>query len=408
MVETVCGQSYCSPKLTTGQGSRAGCGAMRTIAIATFSRAEYSSCLPLLLEIRADQALQLRLVVSGTHLSPEFGYTIKEIEEDGFDIDERLEMLLSSDTPAGAAKALGLATISFADSFSRSRPDILVLVGDRYELLAAASAALLFRIPVAHVSGGDVTEGAIDNQVRYAVTMLSSLHFVSMQAHADRLVQLGVEKSRVFVTGDPALDMLRKITLLTRVKLEESLGVHLNPPVLMVTFHPTTLGDLTAGEETEALLKALEGTDGTLIFSSPGADTQGRMILQRIKAFVQGRRNAFFFANLGQLRYYSLMAQSDLMVGNSSSGIWEAPSFGLPVVNIGDRQKGRLRAGNVLDVASTPECIRAGIELALSKESLLRHSGLANPYGDGMAASRILSVLKDIEIRPHLLRKSFA
>ena len=380
---------------------------MRTIAVATFSRAEYSTCLPLLREIQSDSHLQLRLLVSGTHLSPEFGYTAKEIEADGFAIDERVEMLLSSDTPGGVVTSMGVGTIGLASSFSRCKPDILVLVGDRFELLAAASAALAFRVPVAHVAGGDITEGAVDNQVRYAVSMLSSLHFVAMQAHADRLIQMGEEEWRVFVTGEPALDMIRQMTLLNSAELEERLRVQLRRPVILVTYHPTTLGDLTVEDETSALLEALEGLDGTLIFSSPNADAQGKVIFQRIQSFIRDHVNAYFFANLGQLLYYSLLAEADLMVGNSSSGIWEAPGFKLPVVNIGDRQKGRLRTPNVIDARPQGESIRDAINRGLSPAFRRSLSSLINPYGDGLASQRIVSALKDIDLSSRILQKRF-
>jgi UDP-hydrolysing UDP-N-acetyl-D-glucosamine 2-epimerase len=378
---------------------------MRTIGVVTFSRADFSNCVPLLRAIQADPELKLHLMVSGTHLSPEFGSTEKEIEADGFKVDERIEMLLSSDTSEGMVKSVGLAMIGFADSFSHFRPDILLLVGDRFELLAAAGAALPFRIPVAHLSGGDVTEGAFDNLVRNAVSMVSALHFVAMQAHADRLVEMGEEPSRVFVTGDPALDVIREMSFLTRTELEEHLTLRLIPPVLVVTFHPTTLGLADAAQEIEALLQALDQVEGTVIFTSPNADPEGRDILERIRKFIAGHSHSALFLNLGPLAYYSLLNASDLMVGNSSSGICEAPSFGLPAVNIGDRQRGRLRVGNVIDVECASEAILSGIRKGLTKEFRRSLSGLVSPYGDGMAAPRIVSVLKSIDLGPHLLRK---
>jgi GDP/UDP-N,N'-diacetylbacillosamine 2-epimerase (hydrolysing) len=358
-------------------------------------------------EIKADADLRLHLVVSGMHLSPEFGYTIKEIEADGFEINDRVEMLLSSDTPEGVAKSIGVGTIGFAQSFARDQPDILLLVGDRFELFTVACAALPFRIPLAHVSGGDITEGAIDNQVRYAITMMSHLHFVSMQAHAERLLQIGEEPWRVAVTGDPALDLIRHTKFLSRVELSKSLDLELIPPVMVVTFHPTTLGSMSVIEELEAVLSALARVQGTLILTYPNADTGSRIIIERIRSFAEGRPNTGLFFNLGQLRYYSLLAQADLMVGNTSSGIWESPSFRLPAVNVGERQQGRLCAANVINVPAVPEAIYQAICKGLDPAFRDSLHNLENPYGDGHATSRIIDILKRVKLDKHLLLKHF-
>lgn len=380
---------------------------MRRIGVATSTRSDYSSYLPVLRAIASDPGLELHLLVSGMHLSPEFGYTVTEIEADGFTIHERIEMLLSADTPAAIAKSIGLGTLGLAQSFANLQPDLLLVVGDRFELLAVAAAALPFGIPIAHVSGGDITEGAFDNQVRHAISKLSHLHFVSMQKHADRLIQMGEESWRVIVTGDPALDLLHQITLLTRAELSAVLELELEPPVLLVTFHPTTLGTASVAEEIDCLLEALSHVQATMIFTYPNADTGNREIIERIQRFAASRPRAQCFTHLSQVGYYSLLAQADLMVGNSSSGIWEAPSFHLPAVNIGDRQRGRLQAGNVLDVGFNVDDILSAIQRGLTAEFRASLSDIRNPYGDGYAAPRIVNTLKNVKLGPGLLQKKF-
>ena len=380
---------------------------MRHIGVVTFARSDYSTCLPILQAIEADPELELHLVVSGMHLSPEFGYTVKEIEAEGFEISDQVEMLLSSDTPEGITKSIGLGAIGFAQSFARFEPDIVLIVGDRFELLAVACAALPFRVPIAHVSGGDITEGAIDNQVRHAITKMSHIHFVAMQAHAQRLIQMGEENWRVFVTGDPALDLIRQMKLLGRAELSECLGLELESPILLATFHPTTLGSVGVLDEISSLLAALSRVQGTLVFTYPNADIGSRTIIEHIQESVASRPRSKLFFNLGQLRYYSLLAQADLMVGNSSSGIWEAPSFRLPVVNIGDRQRGRLRAGNVIDVGPDSDAIYHAIRQGLEPSFRASLHHLQNPYGDGQAVPRIVDTLKRIQFGPCLLQKQF-
>ena len=380
---------------------------MKTIGVATFARSEYSNCLPILRAIETDPDLNLHLVVAGMHLSPEFGYTIEEIEKDGFEISDRVEMLLSSDTPEGIAKSIGVGTIGFAQSFARFQPDILLILGDRFELLSAASAALPFRIPIAHAFGGDITEGAIDNQIRHAITKMSHIHFVAMQSHAERLIQMGEEPWRVVVTGDPALDLLHQMKCLSREALSDDLGLKLTPPVLVVTFHPATLGSTNVLEEINSLLAALDRVQGTFILTYPNADAQNRTIVKRMREFVASRPEASLLFSLGQLKYYSLLAQADLMVGNSSSGIWESPSFRLPAVNIGDRQGGRTQAGNVINVGADADAIYKAIQGGLNPAFRASLHHLRNPYGDGQATPRIIDTLKRIELGPHLLRKRF-
>lgn len=378
---------------------------MRRVCVVTFARSEYSSCSPILKALASLTDVSVHLIAAGAHLSPENGYTIREIEADGFTIDDRVETLLSSDTPQGIAKSIGLGTIGLAEIFSRRLPDIILIVGDRLELLSVVSAALPFRIPAAHVSGGDFTGGAIDNQVRNAISKLSSIHFVAMQEHANRLMQMGEEPWRIHVTGDPALDRITEMNFLSHGQLQDRLDSPLHPPVLVITFHPTTLGEGPVSHEIDALLAALAEVDVTPIFTAPNADMDRNVIIERIQAFVARRTSARFFESLGQTTFYSLLRVADAVVGNSSSGLWEAPSFELPAVNIGERQAGRVKATNVIDAEPDATSILAAIRLALTpafRESL---RGIENPYGDGTASLRIARILKEVDIGQHLLRK---
>jgi len=380
---------------------------MRTVGVATFARSDYSTCLPLLKAIQADPELRLHLIVSGAHLSARFGTTLDEIQADGFVPAERIEMPLDSDSVEAGVRAVGVALAGFSQSFERFRPDLLLFVGDRFELFSAACAGLYFKIPMAHVSGGDVTEGAIDNQVRFALTKMSHLHFVAMEAHARRIIRAGEEPWRVFVTGDPALDSVGTVERLDRAGLSAELGLELRPPVAVVSYHPTSLGSVSPGEEIRRVLGALESFEGTMLFTYPSADANSDVILREIQRFVQPRPRARLFASLGQRRFYSLLALADLILGNSSSGLWEAPSFGLPAVNVGDRQRGRTAARNVIQAPPDTALIRAALDRALDPEFRNSLRGLVNPYGDGHAAPRILQALKSVDLGPRLLQKPF-
>jgi UDP-hydrolysing UDP-N-acetyl-D-glucosamine 2-epimerase len=355
--------------------------------------------------IQAEPGLELHLIVAGAHLSAAFGRTEDNILSDGFPVADRVKMSPEADTPEALALSVGTGMQGFARSFGRVKPDLLVLVGDRLELFAAACAALPFRLPLAHISGGDVTEGAIDNQVRFAVTRLSHLHFVAMQAHADRLIGGGEETWRVHVTGDPALDFIRGMRFMDRPVLEAELGLTLKPPLLVISFHPTTLGVASVVEEVDALLSALTRLEGTLVFTFPNADAGSSVIIDKLKRFVASRPCAKLFNNLGQRKYYNLLAQADLMVGNSSSGIWESPSFHLPAVNVGERQRGRFRAPNVLDAEANPDAISQAVRRGLDTSFRAGLSGLSNPFGDGCAAARIVDELKKVDLGPDLLQK---
>lgn len=378
---------------------------MRKICVVTGSRAEYGLLYWLMKEIQDDPDLLLQTVVTGMHLSPEFGLTYKVIEADGFAIDAKVEMLLSSDTPVGIAKSMGLGVIGFADALDRLRPDILVLLGDRYEIFAVAQAALVARIPIAHIAGGDVTEGAFDEAIRHSITKMSHLHFVTNEAAARRVRQLGENPEHIFNVGSPGLDYIKRLTLLSRQELEEVLDFRFREKNLLVTFHPATLEATSAEAQFQALLTALDqfGENVGIIFTKPNADTDGRAIIRLMDGYAASHAHARVYNSLGQVRYLSAMSQVDAVVGNSSSGLYEAPSFGKPTVNIGDRQKGRLQAASVINCGQDASAIEKAILQALATDC----SGTVNPYGDGNSSARIKSRLKQIAEPSALLKKHF-
>ena len=341
------------------------------------------------------------------HLSPEFGLTVKEIEADGFPIAERVEMLLSSDTEVGVSTSIGLGVMGFASTFSRLEPDILVLLGDRFEILAAAIAAVVARIPIAHIHGGESSEGAIDESFRHAITKMSHIHFPAVDLYARRIRQMGEDPEKIFTCGAPGLDNIYDLKLPGREELSGELGISLRHPIALITYHPVTLEENTASPHIANLLGALLGRGLTLLFTYANADAGGRVINQMIDNFVKHEPNAHVFPNLGQRRYLGLLNIADVMVGNSSSGIIEAPSFKLPVVNIGDRQRGRVRAANVIDCGVERDEIAEALDQALGKDFKERLSHLVNPYGSGQASARIVAVLKGVSIGERFLKKRF-
>ncbi|HUP32556.1 MAG TPA: UDP-N-acetylglucosamine 2-epimerase [Gaiellaceae bacterium] len=373
----------------------------------TVARSDYGHYLPLLRRIAETDSLRLHLIVAGAHLSPEFGETVAVIEDDGFEVADRIEMLLSSDTPQGIAKSMGLGVLGFAESFARTRPDILVVLGDRFEMHAAALAALPFTIPVAHIHGGEITRGAIDDALRHSITKLSHLHFVAAEEYGRRVIQLGEEPWRVLVTGGIGLDNVRSIPLLDRGELEALVGLSLDEPPLLVTFHPVTLEFEDAERQTGELLAALAAAGPSAVFTAPNADTGGRSVRRLIEEFVQSTPRAVLVENLGTRAYFTLMSVAAAMVGNSSSGIIEAPSFELPVVNVGARQEGRVRAANVIDVGYGREEILGGIRRALDPTFRRSLRGLANPYDAGGAAELIVDRLASVELDGALVAKRF-
>jgi len=375
--------------------------------VVTVARSDYGIYCPILRRLRADTDVQLKLFVSGMHLSPEFGLTVKAIEADGFPITDRVEMLLASDSPEGIAKSIGLGVIGFAQMYARFKPDVLVVLGDRFEMFAAALAALPFTIPIAHIHGGEVTQGAIDEALRHSMTKLSHLHFVATQEYARRVRQLGEEPWRVIVSGAPGLDNVWTIQFYARAELSELYGIRLQPPPLLVTFHPVTLQHEQAEWQVTELLAALDEAGLPVIFTKSNADTGGRIIRQKLTEFVAAHPAAWMLDNLGTRGYFSLMKVAAAMVGNSSSGLIEAPSFELPVVNIGTRQAGRVRAANVIDVGYDRAAIIDGIRRAVRPEFRVNLGGLVNPYGDGTAAEKIVAHLKSVALDERLIMKKF-
>lgn len=368
----------------------------RRICIVTGTRAEYGLMRGLIQGIRDADDLELQLIATGAHLSPEFGLTWREIAADGIAIDERVEILLSSDSPVGVSKAMGLGLIGFTEAFARLQPDLLVVLGDRFEILAAAAAALVAGVPIAHIHGGETTEGAFDEAIRHSVTKMSHLHFVAAAPYRDRVIQLGEAPDRVFLVGGLGIDAIKQLPLLDRAALEAELDFKFGDRNLLVTFHPPTLEPDAAAAQTQALLDALDGLgDATrLIFTMPNADTGGRELAAMVNSFVASRENARVFTSLGQLRYLSCLKHVDGVVGNSSSGLIEAPSFGVGTVNIGDRQAGRLKAASVIDCAPERQAIEAALARLASAAFGEELKGAHNPYGEGGATAAILEVLR--------------
>jgi UDP-N-acetylglucosamine 2-epimerase (non-hydrolysing)/GDP/UDP-N,N'-diacetylbacillosamine 2-epimerase (hydrolysing) len=356
-------------------------------------------------ELAAHPEVDLRIVVLGSHLSPEFGCTVREIEKDGFRIDARIECLLSSDTDLGMAKTIGVATLGLADTLGHMRPDLLLLIADRYELLAPASVALALRIPIAHIEGGEISAGAIDDAVRNALTKMSHVHFTGTQSARQRVIAMGEDEWRVHCTGAPSLDHLRRRTLWTREQLESRLELDLGRPSTLVVYHPVTLLRDTT-QEADALFAALASLAEQILFCYPNADAGSRALIERTRAFLSGGRPGSLFVNLDSLTYWSLLRQVDLLLGNSSSGIMEAPSFALPTVNIGLRQAGRERARNILDCPPDSQAIRETIRVARSAEFRRSLEGMTNPYGDGHASEKIVRVLTTVPLSQQLLIKN--
>jgi len=364
----------------------------RTIAVVTTSRADYSHLYWVLKDLEAHPQVDLKVIVLAAHLSPEFGATVSEIERDGLPIASRIECLLSSDSDVGMAKTLGLAVLGLTDALAQMRPDLLLLIADRYEMLAPASVALTLRIPVAHIEGGEISEGAIDDAVRNALTKMAHIHFTSTDTARARVISMGEEPWRVQRAGAPSLDHIRRSTQLTRIELGKALELSLADNVTVVAYHPVTLfKDTTA--EADAVFAALEDLSGQIIFCYPNADAGSHELMARIRSFCDTHPDAYLFINLPAITYWSLLREASVLLGNSSSGIMEAASFALPVVNVGMRQQGRERGPNILDAEASVESILA--QVARSRQPAFRESlrSMKNIYGDGHAAERIVGVL---------------
>jgi UDP-hydrolysing UDP-N-acetyl-D-glucosamine 2-epimerase len=377
---------------------------IRTLSLVTTSRADYSHLYWPLRELAARLDVELGVIALGPHLSPEFGNTISEIEREGFPIKARIECLLSSDTDTGMAKTIGIAILSLADMLSSWRPDLMLLIADRYEMMAPACAALALRIPIAHIEGGEVSQGAIDDHVRNALTKLAHIHFTSTATARRRVIAMGEEPWRVHHAGAPSLDHLRRSKLLSRAALEKRLNLKLAAPSILAAWHPVTiLRDTNA--EADALFTALAQVPGQLIFVYPNTDAGGHALIERTRTLAVARPDTHIFVNLDAVTYWSLLGQVDAMIGNSSSGIMEAASFALPVVNVGIRQQGRERARNILDVPADTAVVTAALERALAPGFRKKLRGMTNPYGDGTAAATIAKVLTTVPLDNLLIKQ---
>ena len=380
----------------------------RKICVITGTRAEYGLMRWVMQGIKDDPELTLQIIATGMHLSPEFGLTYREIEQDGFLIDRKVEMLTSSDTSVGIAKSMGLGLIGFADVLNELKPDLIVVLGDRFEIFAAVAAALVARIPVAHLHGGETTEGAFDEAFRHSITKMSHLHFVAADEYRQRVIQLGEQPKSVFLVGGLGIDVIKHTALLGREALEDSLDFQLGAKNLLVTFHPVTLESQSSAQQMSELLAALDqlGDDTHLIFTMANADNGSRELTRLVDDFVATHPNARAYASLGQLRYLSCMQQVDGVIGNSSSGLAEAPSLATGTINIGDRQRGRLKAQSVIDCVPQRLAILDAIRWLYTSDFRLSLQTMVNPYGNGGASLKIVRVLRE-QTLDGILKKSF-
>ena len=378
----------------------------RKVCVVTGTRAEYGLLYWLMKEIQSDKDLQLQLIVTGMHLSSEFGLTYKEIEKN-FKIDKKVEMLLSSDTVLGISKSMGLAQISFSEAYEELSPDILIVLGDRYEIFSAVSSAMISRIPIAHISGGEVTEGVIDEAIRHSITKMSHLHFVSTEEYKNRVIQLGEHPNRVFNLGAIGIDNINKLKLFSKNEFLKSIDFSLNKKNILVTFHPVTLEKSTSKEQFQELLNSIDELEDTnIIFTKSNSDTDGRVINQMIDAYVSRNNNAVSFISMGQVRYLSALKFVDAVVGNSSSGLTEAPIFGIGTINIGDRQKGRINLVSVINCNPTKESISNAFNELYSERFQKALSIVKSPYGNGGTSEKIKNIVKNFDLK-NILKKSF-
>jgi GDP/UDP-N,N'-diacetylbacillosamine 2-epimerase (hydrolysing) len=379
----------------------------RKICVVTGTRAEYGLLRWVIQGIEESELLDLQLIVTGMHLSPEFGFTVQDIQSDGFRIDRKVEMLLSSDTPMGITKSMGLAMIGFADALAELQPDLLLVLGDRFEIFAAAASAMIARIPIAHLHGGESTEGVIDEPIRHSITKMAHLHFVAADEYRQRVIQLGEQPEHIFQVGGLGIDNILRLDLLSRSELEEALDFKLAQRNLLITFHPVTLEHSTSGDQMNELLSALwELSDTGLIFTMPNADTDGRILFRQINEFCASHPQARAYTSLGQLRYLSCIKHVDGVIGNSSSGLSEVPSFRKGTINIGDRQRGRLRAASVIDCPADRTSITKAINQLFSDSFLASLPTIQNPYGNGGASATIVKILERGSF-DNLLKKRF-
>lgn len=382
---------------------------MRKICVFTGTRADYGIMSRLVHLIDKDPDLQLQIIATNMHLSPEFGMTYKEIENDGFKIDKKVEMMLSSDTATGTVKSMGLALIGFADALEDLKPDLAVILGDRYEMLAAAEACLINKVPIAHIAGGAISEGAYDDAIRHSITKMSHLHFTETDEYRKRVIQLGEHPDRVWSTGALGVNNIRNEQIMPLAELESSLDFHLGENFLLITFHPVTMENATAAEQCENLLTALSevSREYQLLFTLPNSDTDGRVIFQKTKDYVSKNSDrAFAISSLGKRRYYSALKYTTAVIGNSSSGLVEAPSFYIPTLNIGNRQQGRTRGETVIDVPATLDGMRNGLKQALSADFIAKCKTATNPYEKANTLETIYNTIKTYPL-DGITKKSF-
>lgn len=380
---------------------------MMKICVVTGTRAEYGLLYWLTKKIKEDKELQLQLIVTGMHLSPEFGLTYKEIEKE-FKIDKKIEMLLSSDTAVGISKSMGLAQISFSEAYEELKPDLVVVLGDRYEIFSATSAAMISNIPIAHLHGGETTEGAFDESIRHSITKMSHLHFTATEEYKNRVIQLGENPDRVYDVGGMGIENIKRLKLLTKDEFEKSIEFKLNKKNILVTFHPVTLENSTAKKQFQELLDAIDNLKETnIIFTKANSDTNGRIINQMCDDYVaKNPHKSICFTSLGQLRYLSSLQFVDAVVGNSSSGLTEAPSFKIATINIGDRQKGRVKSESIIDCEPISKSILKAFEKLYTKEFQKTLKTVLNPYGDGYASQKIIKVIKNTNFN-NIMKKTF-
>jgi len=380
---------------------------LKKICVVTGTRAEYGLLHYLLKDINNDSEFDLQLIVTGMHLSPEFGNTYQEIEKDGFNIDEKIDISLSSDCEVAIAKSIGIGVSRFAEVFDREKPDLLILLGDRYEIFSSAIAAMVSRVPIAHIHGGETTEGVIDEAIRHSITKMSFIHFTATEEYRNRVIQLGEDPSRVFNVGGLGVDNISKIELLSREQLEDAIGFNLGKKNILVTYHPVTLEENTSESQFEELLSALdELSDTKIIFTKSNSDSGGRIVNQMIDEYTSKRRNTIAFDSMGYQNYLSLMQYVDIVMGNSSSGLLEAPTFKIATIDIGDRQKGRIKAKSVISCLPLKSSIKEAIVQALSVEFRFSLKAVTNPYGSGGASKQIFEIIKKLDCSK-MLKKSF-
>lgn len=379
---------------------------MKQICVVTGSRAEFGLLLPLLRKLDSHPRLQLELVITGSHLDPRYGYTLNEVHEH-FSTSHQIDTLLSSNSRVSISKSIAVGVLGFSDYFANSNTDLIIILGDRFEIFAAAIAALPLCIPIAHLHGGEVTTGSLDDSIRHSLTKLSHVHFVACTEYRDRVIQLGEDPSSVHIVGGLGIDAISELSLLSRDELESSLGINFSRRNLLITFHPAILDGKSPEEQMSSLLSALaELSDTTLIFTLPNADSDGQLLAKQIAEFTFRRKNAYSFSSLGQLRYLSCMQHVDGVVGNSSSGLLEAPSLGIGTIDIGSRQAGRLKASSVIECKSDKASILEALVLLYSPTFQKSLDQVINPYGKPGASTRILRVIEELDLSS-LIPKTF-